>query len=179
MGLLGLLLTLVTFPGVVVHELAHKKTCDWFRVPVAEVCYFRIGDPAGYVLHAEPARYRHAMAISVAPFFLNTALAVGAFAALAVLLPESGSLEAIGYTEGLLLWLGLSFGLHAFPSTGDASALWNQTKSRWRSSPSALLGLPVIALIYVVNLLSMFWLDLVYAVALFLLVTSLFPVALV
>lgn len=107
------------------------------------------------------------------PFFLNTLVAVAAFAGLALSLPADGSLEGVGYAGGVLGWLGLSFGLHAFPSTGDATSLWNQTKSRWRQSPSALLGLPVILLISVVNLLGRFWLDLLYAVALFVLVTEL------
>ncbi|WP_254861842.1 metalloprotease family protein [Halovivax gelatinilyticus] len=179
MSLLGALVTFVTFPGVVAHELAHEKTCDWSGVPVFEVCYFRFGNPAGYVVHAEPAKYRHAVAISLAPFAFNSILAVSAFAGLALLLPEGSSLSQIGYVEVIVCWLGLSFGMHAFPSSGDASALWGQTKSRWRRSPSALLGVPVIALIYVVNVLSALWLDLFYAIALLLLVLELFSMGVV
>lgn len=179
MGLLGFLLTLATFPGVIAHELAHKKVCDWFGVPVLEVCYFRLGNPAGYVRHAEPRRYRHATVVTVAPFLLNTLLALGAFSGLALSLPANGSFGDAGLAEGVLFWLGVSFGMHAFPSTGDAAALWGQTKSRWRASPLTLLGLPVIALIYVVNLLRVFWFDLVYALALFLIVASVAPLAVI
>lgn len=183
MGLLGFLLTLVTFPGVIVHELAHEKVCDRYGIPVLEVCYFRFGNPAGYVIHAEPARYRHAVLVGVAPFLLNTALAVAAFGAFAVASPGGGAmaspvggaLDDAGAASVLCVWLGASFAIHAFPSTGDASALWKQTKSRWRRSPSVLLGLPVIALLYLVNALQILWLDVVYAIALFLLVTTLVP----
>ncbi|ELZ11657.1 AN1-type Zinc finger protein [Halovivax asiaticus JCM 14624] len=172
MGSLGFLLTLVTFPGVIVHELAHKRVCDLFGIPVLEVCYFRIGNPAGYVRHAEPRRYRHATMITVAPFLLNTVLALVAFGGVVLSTSAGGAVTDVGIVGGVLCWLGLSFGMHAFPSAGDASALWGQTKSKWRTSPTVLLGLPVIALIHVVNLLRALWLDLVYAVALFVLVTS-------
>ncbi|AGB15259.1 hypothetical protein Halru_0632 [Halovivax ruber XH-70] len=175
MGSLGFLLTLVTFPGVVVHELAHKRVCDLFGIPVLEVCYFRLGNPAGYVRHAEPRRYRHATMITVAPFLLNTVLALVAFSGAVLSTPAGGAVTDVGIVGGILFWLGLSFGMHAFPSAGDASSLWGQTKSKWRASPTVLLGLPVIALIHVVNLLRALWLDLVYAIALFVLVTSTVP----
>lgn len=175
MGSLGFLLTLVTFPGVIVHELAHKRVCDLFGIPVLDVCYFRLGNPAGYVLHAEPERYRHHTMVSLAPFLLNTVLALVAFGGVALSIPAGGSPGDAGIAGGVLFWLGISFGMHAFPSAGDASALWGQTKSKWRASPTVLLGLPVIALIHVVNLLRALWLDLVYAIALFVLVTSVVP----
>ncbi|MFC3960253.1 metalloprotease family protein [Halovivax cerinus] len=175
MGLLGFVLTIATFPGVIVHELAHKRVCDLFGIPVLEVCYFRFGNPAGYVRHAEPRRYRHATMVAVAPFLLNTVLALAAFGGVALSIPAGGSPADAGVVGGVLFWLGISFGMHAFPSAGDASVLWGQTRSKWRTSPTVLLGLPVIALIHVVNLLRAFWLDLVYAIALFALVSSAMP----
>jgi hypothetical protein len=36
----GPLIALATFPGVIVHELAHQLFCRWFRIPVLNVCYF-------------------------------------------------------------------------------------------------------------------------------------------
>ena len=169
-GLLGLLLTLVTFPGVVVHEFAHKVACDWIGVPVLEVRYFRLGNPAGYVLHLEPERYRQSFAISVAPFLVNTVLAFAFLVGFATLEAGSGGTEAASAATQaatwICLWLGLSIGIHAFPSTGDANTLWTRSKAEWRRSPVVLLGLPVVVLIYVANLLSRLWLDLVYAVGL-------------
>ena len=53
----GWLISLVTFPGVVVHEAAHRFFCDVTDTPVYEVSYFRPrGKPAGYVIHGRPVR---------------------------------------------------------------------------------------------------------------------------
>ena len=50
----GQLISLLTFPGVIVHEWAHKLYCNWTGVLVHKVVYFQFANPAGYVLHSEP-----------------------------------------------------------------------------------------------------------------------------
>lgn len=176
-GLLGSLLTLVTFPGVVVHEFAHKKACDWIGVPVIEARYFRLGNPPGYVRHLEPERYRQSFAISVAPFLVNSVLAFALLAGYATLSATTAGIESgdttVQAATWLTLWLGLSVGIHAFPSTGDARTLWDRSRAEWRGAPVVLLGVPVVALIYVANLLSRFYLDVLYAVGLLLSATAL------
>ncbi|RQG97488.1 metalloprotease family protein [Natrarchaeobius oligotrophus] len=161
---------LFALPGVVVHELAHKTACDLAGVHVAEVVYFRLGDPAGYVVHERPTRYSASFAIGVAPFLANTVVSFAAFLALGVLVSRIGDPRAVAaetVAAGVALgWLGLSVGMAAFPSTGDASELWNRSRSEWRRSPSVLLGVPVVALIYVANLLSRLWAHVLYALAL-------------
>ncbi len=170
----------LTAPGVVVHELAHRLACSLVGVRVAEVAYFRLGDPAGYVRHEDPATYRAAFVISVAPFFVNTALSLALFAAcwglvstVVPLEPSVGTLEALltGEPEllagaGVLAWLATGVGLHAFPSTGDASNLWQRTRRDWTGAPLVLLGLPFVFLIYVINLLSWAYAHLFYALGL-------------
>ena len=47
----GVLVSAVTFPGVVVHEAAHMLFCRIRGVAVLDVCFFRFGNPAGYVVH--------------------------------------------------------------------------------------------------------------------------------
>jgi hypothetical protein len=42
----GQLIALLTFPGVIVHELGHQLMCRFLRVAVLDVCYFRVGRPA-------------------------------------------------------------------------------------------------------------------------------------
>ena len=37
----GPIIALLTFPGVIVHEFAHKLFCDIFNVPVYYVNYFK------------------------------------------------------------------------------------------------------------------------------------------
>lgn len=50
----GWLITLVTSPGVILHEYAHKHVAMAVGLQLYEVVYFRIGNPAGYVLHEPP-----------------------------------------------------------------------------------------------------------------------------
>ena len=65
-----------------------------------------------------------------------------------------------------LLWLGLSIGMHAFPSTQDANVLWHYAKkSASAFNPLAVLSLPLVVVIYCANIGSMFWLDLLYGIA--------------
>lgn len=166
----GFVISLLTFPGVIVHEFAHKKLCDYYSIPVLETVYFRLGNPAGYVRHAKPKRYRQAFAISVAPFLINTLVALALFTVAAALWgrPETLGLRTddLGIAGGLVVWLGFSVGMHAFPSTGDAQSIWNRSQVEWRAAPMTLLGLPFVVIIYVANLLSILWFDAIYAFAL-------------
>ena len=167
-------------PGIVVHEFAHKLACDLTGVEVTDVSYFRLGDPPGYVRHEDPATYRTAFLISVAPFVVNTLFALALFASglllfesIAPLEAEVATLEAFAAAEpvtqagiAVLGWLGLSVGMQAFPSTGDANTLWSRTRRDLRAAPLVLAGLPVVFLIYLVNLLSWAYAHLFYALGL-------------
>lgn len=172
---------LVLAPGVVVHEFAHKKACDLVGVDVVEVVYFQFDDPPGYVGHAQPDRYRASFVISVAPFLVNTVISLAAFVGLAVLVASLGvtGIEPGAIVDALrtaptetlalavgLAWIGLAVGTQAFPSTGDANVLWTRTRAEWRGSPLVLLGIPVVAVIYLANLLSWLWADVLYAIGL-------------
>lgn len=178
--LLWLVLRVFSAPGVVVHEFAHKQACDAAGVPVAEVVYFRLGDPPGYVRHHHPKRYRTSFLISVAPFLVNTIISLVAFLGFAWLVTTSVDAASVSAAVahlrvapletlallGLSGWLGLSVGMQAFPSTGDANTLWTRSSAEWRQSPLVLLGVPVVVVIYVANLLSWLWADVLYALAL-------------
>ena len=47
----GFVIAIVTFPGVIVHEAGHLFFCKLFELQVYAVCFFRVGNPAGYVVH--------------------------------------------------------------------------------------------------------------------------------
>ena len=70
----GVLISLLTFPGVIVHELAHQIFCRLTNTAVLDVCYFRLGNPSGYVLHEKPKNAGINILIGVGPFFLNSIL---------------------------------------------------------------------------------------------------------
>src|SRR4051812_18048352 len=111
----GFLISILTFPGVIVHELAHQLFCRWYKVPVFNVVYFQTGNPAGYVVHEKPSTKWQSIMISTGPFVLNTI--IGAIIALPAALPvftfHNGTL-----LDYFLIYLGVSVAMHAFPSTG-------------------------------------------------------------
>jgi hypothetical protein len=157
-----LLIALVTFPGIMLHEWAHKFFCDRTKVPVYKTCYFRLGNPPGYVIHGPIGSFGKAFLIAIAPFLVNTIVALILFF-IAVIIPP-------GLVTGLLCWLGISIAMHSFPSSEDADSLWHYSKKSWWRNPLAIFGFPVVGLIKLASKLSAIWFDLLYAVALLLLV---------
>jgi hypothetical protein len=155
----GILISIITFPGVIVHELAHQLFCRWFKVPVFEVCYFRFENPVGYVIHEKAERVYQTVLISVGPFLINTILA------LLVAFPAAlqFKFDDANFADYILIYLAISIGAHAFPSTGDAESLWQSVihseKSSWLHKA---LVVPIVGFIYLGALGSFFWLDLLY-----------------
>ena len=154
----GILISILTFPGVIVHEFAHQFFCQLLRVAVVDVCYFRVGNPAGYVIHETPRKFWHQILIAIGPFLVNSLIgAILSFpAAIHSYFSTSGLLDTV------MLWLGISIAMHSFPSSGDAHSLWQSTKQ----SPLVmrLISFPIVSLIYIGAVGSFFWLDLAYGV---------------
>lgn len=155
----GILISIATFPGVIVHELAHQLFCRWFKVPVFEVCYFRFANPVGYVLHEPATKAYQSFFISIGPFIINTVLAflIAFPAALQFKFDDAGALDYF------LIYLGVSIGAHAFPSTGDANSLW-QSVVQSPNTPllAKILVTPIVGFIYLGAIGSFFWLDFLY-----------------
>src|SRR5579883_1252201 len=137
----GWLIAIVTFPGVIVHEMAHQFFCRLSRVAVFEVCYFRIGNPAGYVIHEHPKYAWQHILIGIGPFIVNSVVGalIASPGAIPVLQFDSGS--ALDY---LLIWLGVSIAMHAFPSTGDAKSIWSMLSKQPAFSLVRIIGTPVV-----------------------------------
>jgi hypothetical protein len=155
----GFLIAIITFPGVIVHEMAHQFFCRLTGTPVLNVCYFRVGNPAGFVVHEAATSPGKSLLISIAPFFVNTI--VGALiAAPAAMTQEFGEPDLLNL---FLIWLGVSIAMHSFPSTGDAQSLWGSLgrESWWLR----VLVAPIVLVIFLGALGSMFWLDLFYGIA--------------
>ncbi len=159
----GEIIALLTFPGVIIHESAHMLFCKLGRVPIFDVCFFRFGNPAGYVVHEPPKNFYLAFLISVGPFIVNSLLCIVLCFPAFVPVRIFDRADPVSY---FLLWLGLSIGMHAIPSTGDAKVLWRQAcEAAKRFNPLAILSLPLVVVIYVANIGSIFWLDLMYGFA--------------
>ncbi len=171
----GVLISLVTFPGVVIHELAHQLFCMLCGLKVYEVKYFQMGNPNGYVVHESTDRPFKVFLTCMGPFFINSVLGM------LILLPASIELMIFReYTNPLNLllgWLGFSILMHAFPSTGDAKALVGSVlKNKEVNILAKMITAPFIGLIYLGALGSMFWLDLAYGVGMSMLLPKLISI---
>lgn len=168
----GIIIATLTFPGVIVHELAHQLFCRLLRVPVYDVKYFQIENPCGYVIHEATDDPRKSFFIGIGPFLVNTLLGALVIAPAAV---ELIRFQDLGNPLNLLLgWLGFSILIHAFPSTGDAQALIDQIlKNKGTRLWVKILVAPVIGLIYLGALGSMVWLDFIYAIGIAMLISAL------
>ncbi len=158
----GSVIAAVTFPGVVIHELAHQLFCRFLKVPVYQVCYFRFGNPAGYVVHGQARTWVHSVLVGAGPFFLNSIL--GAILAFPSALRVFEFDNASSALDNILIWLGVSIAMHAIPSTGDAKSMWQAVSGNGASILAKLIVAPVVGLIYVLAVGSVFWLDLIYGI---------------
>jgi len=157
----GQLVAILTFPGVILHEAAHMLFCKVRRVAIFDVCFFRVGNPAGYVVHEPIEDLVSAFWVGMGPLVVNSALCV-AFC-LPALIPVR-VFEQENLLSWFWIWLGMSIGMHAFPSNHDAQALWAHAKKGARElRPLALLSFPLVVAIVLGNLLSVVWFDAIYA----------------
>ena len=146
------LVSTITFPGVIIHELSHELFCRLFNVKVIKVVYFQFGrEVAGYVDHEAPKKISQLFWISAGPLIGNTIITV--------LLSHYGFLSAPTiYTKVFALWLAFSIGLHAFPSTTDAGNILNSAKVTRHNGGSIFnyLAYPFFWLIWLANELKYF-----------------------
>jgi len=159
----GPIIAIVTFPGVIVHEAAHLFFCKLFKLPVYDVCFLRFGNPAGYVIHEKTDNFTASFFVSMGPFFGNTLLCVLFCTAAFLPVWELKVFDPLAY---FFYWLGLSIGMHAFPSTGDLSNLWQLAPGKAKQGNIlAIVSLPLIGLLYVLNFARVIWADLGYGIA--------------
>lgn len=159
----GILISIITFPGIIVHELAHHLFCRWCRVAVFKVVYFQFANPVGYVFHEQPMYKYQSILISTGPFLINTILGI------VIALPASLQWQKFDHSNPLdiiLVYLGVSIAMHAFPSTGDAQNMWQSVMKDPKTNPllKAIVA-PIVGLIYIGAAGSMIWLDFIYGLA--------------
>ncbi|NVN90496.1 MAG: DUF3267 domain-containing protein [Desulfuromonadales bacterium] len=163
--MLRLLLSYLTFPGIIAHEFAHAWACRILGVHVEQVCYLRFGNPMGYVLHERPASAFQHILVATAPFFVSSLLALTAsFTAClfsrSQLPPETREIFSV-----LTMWLSFSMALHSFPSSGDANALWDDVLSPDVCFTAKTLLVPVVGLLRLSQLGSRCYVDILFAMA--------------
>ncbi|MHB0885213.1 MAG: DUF3267 domain-containing protein [Bacillota bacterium] len=157
----GILIALLTFPGVIVHEIGHEFFCRLTGVLVYDVKYFRVGNPSGYVIHSRPKNFSQQFWITAGPFIVNSVVAV--VVALPAALPYFVLGAPMSILHWFLLWVGVSVGMHAFPSSGDAQSLLSSIKLyRAQAGPLIVLAYPFAWAIFIANVLRFFWIDFFY-----------------
>src|SRR5215469_17008213 len=159
----GPVIAMLTFPGVIIHEAAHLFFSKLFRLQVYNVCFLRFGNPAGFVIHEKTENFTALFFVSMGPFLGNTLLC--AIFSTAAFLPvwELKVFDPLAY---FFYWLGLSIGMHAFPSTGDLANMWRLApRQAKRGNLLAILSLPLIGILVVLNYARVVWADLGYGIA--------------
>ncbi|MBI3619551.1 DUF3267 domain-containing protein [Candidatus Roizmanbacteria bacterium] len=158
----GWLISLVTFPGVIMHEIAHRFFCDIAKVPVYRVCYFRIGNPAGYVIHGPVKGLKNSFLISIGPLIVNTIFcSLLTFAAAFPILILDDQRYSLVFL--ILMWVGFSIGMHAFPSNDDMENFLGEVKQTNKQGLLVMLATVFARLLRLANLLRFLWFDAIYA----------------
>lgn len=133
----------LTFPGVVVHEWAHKIFCQISGLHVMKTVYFRFGNPSGYVVHEVPKTYLQSFFVSTGPIIFNSLVSISL--AYAVSFLSHGSNWRI-----VFLWLSFSIAAHAFPSEEDLHGASHDGLNSLKKGSSLwpLIGFPLIGLMW-------------------------------
>ena len=116
------LISLFSFPGVVIHEFSHEMFCRFFGVKVNKVVYFQFDDKvAGYVNHETPQKISQLFWISIGPIVGNTIISI--------LLAHYSFFSAPSFNIKIVtMWLAFVVALHAFPSNTDAKNILDEAK---------------------------------------------------
>jgi len=160
----GWLIELLTFPGVIVHEIGHRIFCHLTGVPVYAVRYYKFwGKPSGFVIHGPPPTLKAALLIAIGPLILNTLLcSLLTFSAVVPLIILKDSNTA--FPDLLLMWFGISAGMHAFPSNHDMESFVEFVRDAGHGGALLLLAQGFAVLLKIANLLRVIWFDAIYAV---------------
>jgi hypothetical protein len=131
-------IAIITAPGVYVHEYSHAWFAQARGLDVYDIDYFSLdGDHLGSVVHEQPYTFRGWLAVSFAPFLVNTSVAIAAFVGIGVYLQLTTELILISLpTAGLLIagWIGASAAFHALPSDTDVSNVTTVKRHLWAAS---------------------------------------------
>jgi len=151
----------LTFPGVIMHEIAHKEFCAVTGVRVIKVKYLQFrGREAGYVIHEPAKNFLSTFLISTGPILINSFFCL-IIAGIAFNM-DGGILDVKKF---LLFWLAFSIGAHSFPSDADAGVVLDYSKRQMieRMAIFHVLSFPFYFAIKFMNFLRRFGFDYIYA----------------
>lgn len=156
--MVGFLISILTLPGIVIHEFSHEFFCRLMGVKVKKVCYFRFGNPPGYVLHEQSKYFYQAFFITIGPLILGTFLAALSF--------NLGKTEDDIIRKAILFWIGFSLASNCMPSSGDAKSLWAQNWSIIKRNLLAIGWVPFTLFVWIVSVIDSYIFRIFYAILL-------------
>lgn len=156
----GQVISLLSFMGVIVHEWAHKIACRLFGVRVLSVKYFSLS--GGYVVHEKVSQPLASICIALAPLIVNTVIAIAFGCVLAAM-----SYWRLDYAplKILIIYLGITIGMHAFPSKQDIKNFADLVADLKRKNLYVLAKI-MGTFFAILRGLSFFWLDVWIAIML-------------
>lgn len=148
----------LTFPGIILHEMAHKFFCDYFNVKVFKVAYFRISSQAGHVIHEPVYNCNQNAIIALAPLLVNS------LACLMLLSPYfiitnlgTSCLWKVSSLDVFLIWVGLSCGLSALPSSTDVRNISKYVDMKYKFVKSIVVFLNALGFVGELIWLLILW----------------------
>jgi len=168
---LGLIVDIITFPGVVAHEYAHALACKAVGIQVHKIEYFNIDPtgPRGYVIHAEPTKLLQGFVISFFPLIFSLGVCFGLGVALGFALHGGWGKPF----SNLVAWLGISTGMHSAPSQKDAENFAELANKLNSNILVKAVAYPLITICGIWEILSAFWLDYFLGILVFYLAVNL------
>ncbi|MDE6570823.1 MAG: DUF3267 domain-containing protein [Alphaproteobacteria bacterium] len=149
----GQVISLISFMGIVVHEWAHKMACHLLGIRVISVKYFSLS--GGYVRHEKVTQPRASICIALAPLVVNTLVALFMGCILAAMTYWD---MHVGWVHALIIYIGVTVGMHAFPSRQDMNNFVELTAELRRRNLNILARI-MGGFFSVLRALSFFWVD--------------------
>lgn len=165
----GFLISYLTFPGVMMHELGHQLACYISKVRVFRVKYFQFDlKTIGFVEHERTENPWKSLLITYGPFIFNTVLGVLFVLPLSMMWALNSTRFVLPIWAVVLIYvlayIGISCLANAFPSSKDAGNLFNGVlKNKEVSLLAKIVIAPFMCIIYVCSLAKFFWFDFVFA----------------
>ncbi|MDR1982661.1 MAG: metalloprotease family protein [Holosporaceae bacterium] len=149
------LMSILTFPGIIIHEWAHKLACDLFKIKVLETKYWSL--QGGYVVHEATEDIKVVAAISLAPFVIGSLMAI-LLGIVCVIMRNWEILLEYFYVVRIF---GITIGMHAFPSNQDTSNFLNFAK-HYNKKTLVMIASTLHSVFIILNALRFIWIDAFY-----------------
>lgn len=113
-------------PAVVVRTTIQLLIAHRAGLTIEQTTFFRVDDPAGYVVYEAPPRLSTALAVAWIPGVVMAVLSL--ICLIPALVPHRVLMLPTTPMTWLQIWLGLAFAAHVFPAYEEAGPLAEQAR---------------------------------------------------